>query len=67
MSAKRLPVLLWLAGMIAAIVVITQTRFSADMSAFLPRSPSPAQQILVDQMQTGAASRLLLIAIENAP
>ncbi|HWE71651.1 MAG TPA: MMPL family transporter [Stellaceae bacterium] len=67
MSAKRLPVLLWLVGIIAAIVVITQTRFSADMSAFLPRSPSPAQQILVDQMQNGAASRILLIAIENAP
>jgi predicted exporter len=67
-SAKRhAPLLLWLAGVIAAIVIITQTRFSADMSAFLPRSPSPAQQILVDQMQSGAASRLLLIAVENAP
>jgi predicted exporter len=67
-SAKRhLPILLWLAGIIAAIVIIAQTRFSADMSAFLPRSPSPAQQILVDQMQSGAASHLLLLAIENAP
>lgn len=66
-AARRLPILLWLAGVIAAIVIITQTRFSADMSAFLPRSPSPAQQILVDQMQSGAASRLLLLAIENAP
>ena len=65
-AARRLPILLWLAGVIAAIIIITQTRFSADMSAFLPRSPSPAQQILVDQMQSGAASRLLLIAIENA-
>jgi predicted exporter len=66
-AARRLPILLWLAGIIAAVVIITQTRFSADMSAFLPRSPSPAQQILVDQMQSGAASRLLLLAIENAP
>ena len=66
-SKLRLPLLLWLAGIVAAVIVIAQTRFSADMTAFLPRSPSPAQQILVDQMQTGAASRLLLMAIENAP
>ncbi len=68
MSAKRrLPVILWLAGVIAAVIIVAQTHFSADMSAFLPRSPSPAQQILVDQMQSGVASRLLLIGIENAP
>jgi predicted exporter len=63
----RPAVVVWLIGVIACGAVIAGTRFSADMSAFLPRSPSPTQQILVDQMQTGAASRLILIAIENAP
>ena len=37
------------------------------MSAFLPRSPQPAQQILVDQLREGIVSRLVLLAIEGAP
>eukprot|EP01037_Dinobryon_pediforme_P001792 gene1792-1822_t len=37
------------------------------MQAFLPRSPRPAQQILVDQLREGVVSRLVLAAIENAP
>ncbi len=63
----RPAVLVWLAGVLACCVVIAGTQFSADMSAFLPRSPSPTQQILVDQMQTGVASRLVLVAIDGAP
>lgn len=68
MSILRRPaVFLWLIAMIACGIIIATTRFSADMSAFLPRSPSPAQQILVEQIENGVASRLVLIAIENAP
>jgi predicted exporter len=63
----RPAIVFWLIGVIVCGGIIAGTRFSADMSAFLPRSPSPTQQILVDQMQTGAASRLLLMAIEGAP
>ena len=59
--------LVWLVGAVLCGVVIAFTRFSADMSAFLPRSPQPTQQILVDQIENGAASRLVLIAIQNAP
>src|SRR5262245_63315773 len=36
------------------------------MSAFLPRSPSAAQQILVDQLREGVVSRVLLVGIEGA-
>ena len=36
------------------------------MSAFLPRSPNAAQQILVDQLREGVVSRLILLAIEGA-
>ncbi len=62
-----LAVAVWLVGVLVCCLVIVDTRFSADMSAFLPRSPSPTQQILVDQMQSGAASRLLLAALDGAP
>jgi predicted exporter len=65
--APRLAVIVWLLGVLAFSLVIIGTRFTADMSAFLPRSPSPTQQILVDQMQTGVASRLVLVAIDGAP
>jgi predicted exporter len=41
--------------------------YTADVSAFLPRTPSPSQQILVDQLQQGVVSRLILVGIEGAP
>lgn len=63
----RIAVGIWLIGIVAAVLVILGTRFSTDMSAFLPRSPSSAQQVLVDQIQSGVASRLILVAVENAP
>ncbi|MGB7542970.1 MAG: MMPL family transporter [Burkholderiales bacterium] len=57
----------WLAGMVACVAVIGRTEFSTDLSAFLPRSPSPAQQLLVEQLREGVVSRLILIGIEGAP
>ncbi|MFP5467102.1 MAG: hypothetical protein ACLGG8_06180, partial [Gammaproteobacteria bacterium] len=58
--------LLWLLAMIAGVAWITQTRFTADMSFFLPADPSPQQQVLVGQMKDGAVSRLLMVGIEGA-
>ena len=57
---------IWLALLLASGAVIMHGRFSTDMSAFLPRSPSSAQQILVDQLREGVVSRLILLAIEGA-
>lgn len=56
---------LWLTVVLVAVYSITQTRFTADMSAFLPASPSPEQQLLVDQLQQGAVSRTFLLGIEG--
>lgn len=64
---SRLALVIWGCAIVLCGLVIVHTRFSADMSAFLPRSPSATQQILVDQMQTGVASRLILGAIDGAP
>jgi len=67
MTAARLSIIaLWLAGLLCGGAVIMHTRFSTDMSAFLPRSPNPAQQILVDQLREGVVSRLILLAVEGA-
>jgi len=58
---------LWLAGLAACVVIVGTARFSADLSTFLPRSPSAAQEILVEQLRDGVVSRLILVAIEDAP
>jgi predicted exporter len=55
----------WLVFVLACAAVISRTHFTADLSAFLPRSPTPAQGILVEQLRSGAVSRLILVAIEG--
>jgi predicted exporter len=54
----------WLVGILACAAVIARTEFSTDLSAFLPRSPSPVQQVVVEQLRDGVVSRLILVGIE---
>jgi predicted exporter len=56
---------IWLAMVTAGAWVISRAHFTADMTAFLPSRPSPAQQVLVDELRDGAVSRLILIAIDG--
>jgi predicted exporter len=56
---------LWLAAMVVGALLIARTPFSADLSAFLPRSPDARQRVLIEQLQDGIAARTLLIAIEG--
>lgn len=55
----------WLVFLAGCVAVIAHTQFTADLSAFLPRSPTPAQKILVEQLRDGVVSRLMLIGIEG--
>ena len=57
--------LLWLALALAAGWQIAHTRFTADLSAFLPASPDPRQRVLIEQLQSGAPARTLLIGIDG--
>lgn len=57
--------LLWLLLMLAGAAVVWQSRFTADMSFFLPSRPTPGQQVLVDQLKDGSVSRLLMLAIDG--
>ena len=59
------PVLLWLLGLALCATLALRAHYSADMSAFLPRNPTPAQQLLVEQLTEGVLSRLLLVGIEG--
>ncbi|MGH8277050.1 MAG: MMPL family transporter, partial [Steroidobacteraceae bacterium] len=58
--------LIW--GLLAAIaaVIVARASYTADLSAFLPRVPTPSQRLLVEQLHEGLASRLIMVAIEGA-
>jgi predicted exporter len=42
-------------------VVILQTRFVSDLSAFMPRTPTGRQHLLLDQLRYGVIARLVLV------
>lgn len=54
---------LWLAALAVCGGVIAHTRFTADMSAFLPASPNPEQRLLVEQIRSGLPARTVLLGI----
>jgi predicted exporter len=63
---QLLPVWLWLAFLLVSGAIISRTTVTTDLSAFLPRNPTPEQQLLMDQLRDGLASRLILVGIEGA-
>jgi predicted exporter len=65
-SRRVTAIALWLVLLMACGAIISRTRFTADLSAFLPSTPTPAQQLLMDQLREGIASRLILVGIQGA-
>lgn len=57
--------LLWLVLLLGCAWQIARTPFTADLSAFLPATADAQQQLLIDQIRSGAPARLLFIAIEG--
>ncbi|MBN8752117.1 MULTISPECIES: MMPL family transporter [Variovorax] len=63
---RRAVVLLaWLLVLVCGAVVIARTQIGADLSAFLPKSPDVRQRVLIEQLQSGVASRTLMLGIEG--
>ena len=62
---RRHALALWLLFVVATAGVTLRTHYVADLSAFLPRSPSAEQAVLLDQLRSGIAARLVLIGIEG--
>jgi predicted exporter len=54
----------WFLMILSSAWFVAQTPFVADMSAFLPRNPSPQQQLLVDQLKEGIASRIIIVGLK---
>ena len=65
MSRSRVSVLLWLLVIALCVASALRTRFTADLSAFLPSAPTAEQALLVDLLRDGMVSRLLLVGIEG--
>jgi len=61
----RTAIALWLAFILACGIIISRSQFTTDLSAFLPHSPTPEQQLLLEQIRDGLASRLILVGIEG--
>jgi predicted exporter len=65
MARRATPLLIWVACVVFAAYVVARARYITDLSAFLPANPTAEQQLLVDQLRDGPASRLILIALEG--
>jgi predicted exporter len=67
LKARWAAILLWIVAVAACIAFSANLHINTDMAAFLPRTASPAQRVLVDHFREGLVSRLILVAIEGVP
>jgi predicted exporter len=61
----RVAIALWLLGLALCALVTARARYVADLSAFLPSASSAEQAVLLDQLRSGTAARLVLAGIEG--
>jgi predicted exporter len=64
---RAAPIAAWLVCLAAcAWILAFRTSITADLTAFLPRAATPAQELLVSQLRDGVAARLILVAVEGS-
>ena len=61
--AGRTATVIWALAALAALVIASRAPYTTDLSAFLPRAPSATQRLLIEQLRTGPAARLMIGAI----
>jgi predicted exporter len=64
--AGAVATLLWGALALLAALIVARASYTADLSAFLPRSPTATERVLVQQVREGLASRLIMVAVAGA-
>ena len=65
MRPRATVLVVWCVACALALLIALRTRYVADLSAFLPAAPTSGQALLLEQLKTGVASRLVLIGIEG--
>ncbi|MGH8296006.1 MAG: MMPL family transporter [Steroidobacteraceae bacterium] len=65
MKRRGAAIVVWALLMAIAALILARARYSTDLSAFLPRAPTPSQRLLVEQLRQGVASRLIIVAIDG--
>lgn len=60
------PVALWVASLLLSAMAISRLTVTADLTALLPSTADPMQQLLVAQLRDGVAARMILIGLEGA-
>jgi predicted exporter len=66
LNARAAAIGLWLLVLVLCGVQVARTRFVADLSSFLPANPTAEQRVLMDQLQHGSLSRVMLVGIDGA-
>jgi predicted exporter len=67
MRAARWPVLVWVVCFVGALwVTVTGLSVHSDLSDLLPEGTTNTQRLLLTQVRSGLAGRLILVAIEGA-
>ena len=66
MKRRGAAIVIWALLLGIAALIVARARYSADLSAFLPRAPTASQRLLVEQLRQGVASRLIIVAIDGA-
>jgi predicted exporter len=64
-SRSRVAIVIWALLMASCAVMIARAHYTADLSAFLPNTPSPEQQLMVSLVRDGPASRTVLLGIDG--
>jgi predicted exporter len=59
-------VALWVAAVAACVWLAARASYTADLTAFLPRSATETQSLLIAQLRDGLAARLVLVGLEGA-
>ncbi|HEU0188689.1 MAG TPA: MMPL family transporter [Gallionella sp.] len=62
---QRWPIAAWLIFLAFCIFLVSRIQIGADINAFLPSAPTPAQRLLTEQLRDGIVSRLILAGVEG--
>jgi predicted exporter len=62
-GSARAATTVWALFTVLCGALVARATYTADLSAFLPRAPSAAQRLLVEQLRAGPAVHLLLLGI----